>query len=501
VRAAKSSDPKDYLEILSGTTQNVAGIVVAGLALIGAQVLMTRVLGAAGYGVVTLLTQATFVASFATRAGMDMAMLRTVAIAVGATSLAGVRAEVARAALIAVIMSAVVALAAVAAPGGVLAAFSLDGGTGLVAAAALGLPFAAVTNVWLGATRGLKIMRYTLYIFWAGQPLAWIAITLVVWTVSKTATAAVLAYSLSWACAAAAAFLAWRKETASWPRGSLPEGFYGRLFRYATPRAPAALLSQLVFWTDLFVLASFATQAEVGVYSAALRAGQIVMLFLTSVNLMFSPYVADLHARGERARLDALFKTLTRWILAATAPAFILLAVAPESMLQLFGGGFAEGERALLILLAGQLVNIATGSAGFVLIMAGRTGWDLVVIAAAVAVDVGLALWLCPAYGMEGAAIANAMAFANANAMRLLLVRRFVAIEPYDRRFARILLPAAACFAVMWAVHAAVAGGWATELAVTGVAGGVTYAVVYLVAGLTPGERRFARSLLGKVGI
>ena len=36
------------------------------------------------------------------------------------------------------------------------------------------IPFAALTWVYLGATRGLKIMRHTLYIFWIGQPLGWI---------------------------------------------------------------------------------------------------------------------------------------------------------------------------------------------------------------------------------------------------------------------------------------------------------------------------------------
>ena len=58
-------------------------------------------------------------------------------------------------------------------------------------------------------------------------------------------------------------------------------GWLDTLLRYAGPRAPAALFAQLLFWTDLFVLTRFAPPADVGVYSAALRAGQIAMLFLT----------------------------------------------------------------------------------------------------------------------------------------------------------------------------------------------------------------------------
>ena len=43
-----------------------------------------------------------------------------------------------------------------------------------------------------------------------------------------------------------------------------------------------------------------AAAGQVGVYGAVLRAGQSLFLFLTSVSLTFSPFVADLHHRGER---------------------------------------------------------------------------------------------------------------------------------------------------------------------------------------------------------
>src|SRR5205807_10319624 len=143
----------------------------------------------------------------------------------------------------------------------------------------------------------------------------------------------------------------------------------------------AALFSQALFWADLFVLARYASSSEVGVYSAAVRAAQAVVLFLTSVSLMFSPFVADLHARGERERLDQLYKTVTRWTLAATMPVLLVLAIVPGPILKIFGGTFTSGKTALLILLIGQLANVSVGAVGFILIMVGRTGWDLTVYA------------------------------------------------------------------------------------------------------------------------
>ena len=491
----------DYINILSGTSQNILGIVIAALATFAAQIILTRTLGRAGYGVATVMTQAAFVLSFATRAGMDMAVLRDVAVEVGQGRFERLRIPVARATLIAAIVSLVFAAAAALGSDAVASAFSIDTEAypWVVPAAALGLPFLALANVWLSATRGLKIMRYTLYVFWAGQPIVWVILILVGWQFATTTWMSVLAYSLSWVWASAAAWYFWRRESRSWARAPMEPGALQRLMRYAGPRAPAALFSQLLFWTDLFVLTRYAADTEIGVYSASLRAGQVLVLFLTSVSLMFSPFVADLHNRGERQRLDKLFKALTKWTLAATMPVFLLLVVAPGDVLKIFGSEFSGGQAALLILLAGQFINVATGSVGFVLIMVGRTGWDLAVYAGSLALNLGLAFWLCPRYGMEGAAIANAVTFALSKWARLALVRRFVGIQPYDRTYARLLAPSLASLGAMFAIHAAITSGWLLDVALTAIVGFAAYAAVYLAVGLTPAERRGAGMVLEKL--
>ena len=491
----------DYLNILSGTSQNVVGIVVAALATFGAQVLMTNTLGPEGFGVVTVITQAAFVVSFATRSGMDMAVLRDVAVEAGVQKWERIRRPVARAATIGTLVSAFVALIVWLVATQVQNVFSIDPDIGrwVVEAAALGLPFLALANIWLSATRGLKIMRYTLYVFWAGQPLMWLVLMLLGWRISETTWMSVLAYSVSWVLATIAAGYFWRRQSRGWDVAPMEPGEMGRLFRYAGPRAPAALFSQLLFWTDLFVLTRYATGTEVGVYSAALRAGQVIVLFLTSVSLMFSPFVADLHNRGERERLDKLFKALTRWTLAATMPIFLVLVVAPGPALRIFGGEFSEGQAALLILLAGQFVNIATGSVGFVLIMIGRTGWDLAVYAGSLALNLVLAFWLCPRYGMEGAAVANAITFALSKWARLALVKRFAGIQPYEGAYARLIVPSVGAAAAMWGIRSLLEAGWLTELvALTGV-GLVVYAGLYLALGLTAAERRGLSGLMTRV--
>ena len=80
-------------------------------------------------------------------------------------------------------------------------------------------------------------------------------------------------------------------------------------------------------------------------YAACVRVSQALVLFLTAVSYMFSPFVADLHERGERERLNDLFKTITRWTLALTVPLLLLFLIAPAQVLHLFGSELRRGDR------------------------------------------------------------------------------------------------------------------------------------------------------------
>ncbi len=493
----------DERTILAGTGQSAVGLVVAILATFATQVLITRIQGPAAFGIVTLATQGALVLGYFSRFGMDMAAVRRVAIDIGQAERSRVRAIVSRAAVISTAASVVVAglVFAFAEPlARTFAADEASAATDAFRAAALAIPFAALVQVYLGGTRGLKIMRHTLYVFWMGQPLGWLALILLGWLAARSVGVTTLAYGASWILATAAAAWLWFRETRGFGHRPPRAGEVGDLLRYGAPRAPAALFSQLLFWTDLFVLARYAPSDETGVYAAAARAAQVILLFIISVSLMFSPFVADLYARREQDKLDRLFKQLTRWTMAATLPLFMVLAVAPDSALRLFGSEFGAGRTALLILLLGQLVNVATGAVGFVLIMVGRTGWDLVVYAASVAFDIGAAVLLIGGLGlgMEGAAIAGALTMALSKLARLWLVWRFVRIQPFDRDYARLILPTLAGLALGLAAHLALSGApWSVDLGVTAVAASAGYFPVLLWLGLPRAERRAAFRLAG----
>jgi len=502
----------DHRVIVGQTGQNVLGLAIGGIATFAAQVLITNALGDEAFGVVTLTTQAAFIAAAATRFGMDVADVRLVAILAGRGEVVRARGLVRRSIAIAAAVSVPFSVVAFLASPWLAERFTAVPSFGEPAfrAAAVTVPFAALAFVYMGATRGLKIMRYTLYSQWIVQPIGWIVLTVAFWVASKTAAMTTLAFGASWALALAVAFTGWEREQRRFPAQDtvgegVPEEHLGALMRFGALRAPATLFSQLLFWTDLFVLSVLWSgkasdgAAQVGIYGAVLRAGQALFLFITSVSLTFSPFVADLHHRGEREQLDALYKNVTRWTLAATIPVLLVLGILPGQTLRIFGPDFTSGADALRILIIGMAVNVTVGTVGFILIMAGRTGWDLTLYLCGFAIDVGVALALAGpnSLGIRGAATAQAVTLTFSAVARLLLVRRFLGIWPFDRKWLRLAVPSLLGALTMGLVHGVMPEGkWAMDLLVSAALGTGVYGGAMLVIGLSATERAAVMRLI-----
>ena len=499
-----STRATDQRIIVGQTGQNVLGLAIGAVATFVAQVLITNELGDEAFGVVTLTTQAAFIAAAATRFGMDVANVRLVAILAGRGEIARARGLVRRSVMIAAAVSVPFGIVAFLASPWLADRFTAvpDIAVPAFRAAAITVPFAALAFVYMGATRGLKIMRYTLYSQWIVQPVGWVVLMIAFWAVSQTAGMTTVAFAASWAAALLVAFGGWAREERRFPHETagvgIPEEHTGALVRFGALRAPATLFSQLIFWTDMFVLSFLWSgqgdtgASKVGIYSAVLYSGQALFLFLTSVSLTVSPFVADLHHRGERERLDELFKNVTRWTLAATIPVLLVLGILTHATLRIFGEDFTEGAAALRILIVGMIVPVMVGTVGFILIMAGRTGWDLAIYLGALVIDIGVALALAGPgeLGIRGAALAQALTLTFSAVARLLLVRRFLGIWPFDRAWLRLLVPVALGGVAMALTHAVMPEPkWFLDLVVSAAVGTIVYGLALLAFGLSPTER------------
>jgi O-antigen/teichoic acid export membrane protein len=198
------------------------------------------------------------------------------------------------------------------------------------------------------------------------------------------------------------------------------------------------LLVNLKSSVVVLVIGRTLAPTDVGIYSAALRTASLVSFVLVGINLVFAPTISALWSRGEKAELERLYRLTVRWALALSIPACLALGFGAKAVLSAFDPAYARGAMALWLLALGQLINAATGSVGYLLMMTGHERvmlWNTVL--ATVVAGVG-ALIAAGAFGLVGAATIGGIAVGGLNLLLLRDVRSLLGLRPYDRATLRI---------------------------------------------------------------
>jgi O-antigen/teichoic acid export membrane protein len=209
---------------------------------------------------------------------------------------------------------------------------------------------------------------------------------------------------------------------------------------------------------DKIVLGHYLGPKQVGIYAVAMALVGFVPIALTSVNQIFSPIIAELHAAGNRLLLQRLFASLTKWIVILTIPLALTMVVFARPLMGIFGPSFQLGAEVLAIGAIGQLINCGVGSVGFLLLMSGHQIQLIKIQAANAALMILLSLFLVPRMGVTGAALASAITVATTNIWSLVAVRRKLKLFPYHAGYLKLLLPALLCAAILFALNHASAG-------------------------------------------
>ena len=88
-------------------------------------------------------------------------------------------------------------------------------------------------------------------------------------------------------------------------------------------------------------------------------------------------------------------------------PLFVLYLVLPDQVMALFGVEFQQGAFALVVLVLGSLVNVATGPVATLLNMANYETIVLRIQIAEAGLNAVLLVLLVPPFGVLGAAVAT----------------------------------------------------------------------------------------------
>lgn len=356
------------------------------------------------------------------------------------------------------------------------------------------LPVAALYNVLVAASRGLRTMAPTVVVESLGRSVAQLVCVGTVVLLGVGAVATVLAWSFPFALALVAAavwmgrLLRSRRLSTSVATAVATQagGMHGQaslrgsvaeFWRFTGPRALATVSQMVLKRVDIVLVAALRTPAEAALYAAATRFVVLGQLGVQALQQALSPHLSAHFANDEHVAARETYRAATAWSMLLAWPIYLSCAVLAPELLAVFGDGYATVAPIVVMLCLAMLVATACGAVDTVLLMSGHTWLSLVNNVGALVLNLLLNLLLIPAYGAMGAGVAWATAIIVRNLLPLVQIARKYRISPLSRQTGYVavfsvlfigILPAA----VRWA---SAPTGW---LLVALVVGYVGFAVV-----------------------
>ncbi len=176
--------------------------------------------------------------------------------------------------------------------------------------------------------------------------------------------------------------------------------------------APLCLIQGLEYINrniDLMLLGAISDKEAVGIFSIATHGATFISFALHTVNTVMAPTIARFWASGDVIRLQKLITKGARLAFSVSFPITVAMIWFGPVLLSLFGKEFCEGYYALVILSLSELLNTAIGSVAYILILTGYEKETVIGLGIGASLHCLISLWLIPAHGVNGAAIATAV--------------------------------------------------------------------------------------------
>ncbi len=298
------------------------------------------------------------------------------------------------------------------------------------------VPLMTMQTIWINGLQGFKEFRWRVLLQRILMPIVLIVLLLATVFLFHDLEMIAIALLLNTAIATTLSLFFFFRKIATVAQSDRTEYQLRDWFGFAAPNFLTSILDTVLESVDTLLLAYFAiSNTGLGQYAAAIKISGFILMPQASFNAMFAPTIAELHSKGEQQKLEAMFKVVTKWAITFSLPIFGIGTLFSAYLLAISGDKFVAAWPLVVAFCIGTMINVSTGSVGYMLLMTGHQKVSFLNSLTAVVVNVGVGFIMAPRHdalgGAMGVAIATGMAVSVVNLMRLLQVRVLVKMQPY----------------------------------------------------------------------
>lgn len=370
----------------------------------------------------------------------------------------------------------------------------------LLQIAGLVIPTITLSDVLVGAIRGFKNMHFPVIAQFIAQPTFRLVATLILAFSGLDAFRAIIIFGAS--DLIATLMLVYYLNKIFPLKRPIRSANYNikEIFSYAFPDWLAGMMDRFRLNIQALLIGSLNTIAGVGIFAVANQINILGNDFYSSINISARPLIAELHDHKQNSQLERVYQTATKWSLIVNLPLFLLIILFPIELLSIFGESFAQGHTALIILAAANLVNVGTGMCGTILNMTGYTKLKLVNNSISLALSLIINILLIPSMGIIGAAISALVVTSVINILRIIQVYYLIQLRTYNWSFLKPLISGSLAYVLAWQVKTIAAPSQVfLNLSITGI---VILAVFFgslSLMGFSPDDKIIIHSIKKKV--
>lgn len=202
-----------------------------------------------------------------------------------------------------------------------------------------------------------------------------------------------------------------------------------RAIRFGIKGYAANALQVINFRADLFVLAAFASAADVGHYAVAVAVTTVLWLLPGALTDVLFPRVAALSAHagtpaGAQSRAFVETKSLRHTVLIVAASALVLAVALVTLVVPVYGPDFRPAIGLGLILLPGVAAMGLGGTLTATIVGRGHPGYSLAIALVTTPITLALYFTLIPSLHATGAALASTISYLVSFVLTAVLYRR-----------------------------------------------------------------------------
>ncbi|MFN8017248.1 MAG: oligosaccharide flippase family protein [Acidimicrobiales bacterium] len=174
---------------------------------------------------------------------------------------------------------------------------------------------------------------------------------------------------------------------------------------FTAPRAIGQSAEVAVSWIDTVLVAALISTTAAGIYASGTRYILPGVYAANALMQVTGPRISGLLARGEKHEASALLKVVCGWQVAVMWPIYLVTALFPTPLLQVFGPEVVAAKGALVAISIAMLITAPVGPVASVILMSGRSRQAMFNTLVLVAVNVGGNLIFVPKYGITAAGV------------------------------------------------------------------------------------------------